>query len=130
VVFDALGGFTVREKDRIARIERLIGAVSTSAVTSGARYSGAFGFHIVTDDALAAVAVPDPIGDEDSAWYWHQEFHSRNVDFERMHQPFDTKTKRVLNSSKMTLMFALNVDGVSDSTVQWEVYFRLLFSWK
>ena len=129
-VFDALGAFTVREKDRIARIETVIGRFTHQSSTEGARRHGAFGLHVVTDDAMAAAAVPDPIGDEDSAWYWHEEFNAESVGGESITSRWQTRTKRVLASSKMTLMFAAQVSSASDSAIIYSVNMRVLFTWK
>ena len=71
---------------------------------------------------MAADALPDPIGDEDSPWYWHGEFHTPEQTTVMDYHDILTRTRRVLGSSKMTLAFILDVDPASDGSI---LYCRL-----
>ena len=52
--------------------------VAASAIVSG--FSGAVGIGIISSDAFAASAVPDPVADSDwPGWLWHTFFDVRSV---------------------------------------------------
>ena len=93
---------------------------------------GAWGLHIVTDDAMAGGDVPDPGGsfDPDSSWFWHKFFEWDRATLEYLTHEGETGTRRRLPSSKMTMAIIVDNDVTSDATLQFAYALRILFAWK
>jgi len=121
----------VREKDRIGTIVRAYGEFRYKSQLINVAIGGRFGLGIVSDDALAVGAVPDPVGDSDFPWYWNQSFFYDRPNSETLRIAFDIKGKRRLNSSKTTLAWVLDNDAIiSGANMEYAFGLRLLFTWK
>ncbi len=128
---DLLGGFTQREKDRVGSIVRVYGEVRIRGQAVNSQVGGRFGMHIVTDDAMSAGALPEALDDADSPWYWNNSFYWDEPTLELKQYPVETRTRRRLPSSKMTLAFIIeNNAALSTQTLEYGFGLRLLFTWK
>jgi len=109
---------------------RAIVEVGIHGSSSGTSWYGAFGMSVITRDALAAGAVPDPISDFVD-WYWHKNYYGRSTvgggpQIERF--PIDLRTARAIRGVGRTLAFILDVNAASGSGVNFSVSARLLLA--
>ncbi len=93
-----------------AKILRCVGHLtfSLSAVSGTLVQVAGFGISVVTNDAFAALAVPDPIsGDFQQGYYYWTSFGFNVTDGEGPNwqdMPFDVRTQRVLRSGYKLVM--------------------------
>ncbi len=125
---DLLGGLTVREKDRVGTILRIHGSLFFKGQSVNADHSARWGIHLATDDAFAAAALPDPIGDSDSAWMINKFVAWDRGQSEYLQDEVDIRSKRKLLSSKMTIFFS--IENLGANAADFSFGFRTLFSWK
>ena len=122
--FDLLGGLTVAEKRNVARVDRCFGDFMFRGQNANTALAGRFGLIVVTDDAMAALVVPDPLNDDESSWYWNQVllWDEPTVEYARVRM--DAKTRRRIPQSS-TMAFVCEV--TAGQTMDWHVGLRLLY---
>ena len=125
VAFDALGGFTLTEKHNLSGFIRAQVYFKYAGSSINLDSFGAFGLIVVEDDAMAVPQVPDPFTDGDAPWMLHQYFHwaEPTVIFREL-TPFTRSRRRV--AIKETVSFVLDVAPASDTSLNWNIYIRLL----
>ena len=125
--FDVLGGFTVQEKFLL----RVYFDFHYGSQSLNQAVYGAWGLHVVTDDALAAVAVPDPAAaaEPESSWMWWQHFFQDTSQLEKLTIIGKTLTQRLI-PNRSSLVFTLNNDIASDGNMEFSVNLRTLFEWR
>jgi len=128
-IVDALGQFTIDAKDKIHSILRIVGQFQYRINAVNAEIGGRFGFIVVSDDALAANAVPDPATDSESDWMLNMVYYADDSTL-RMHQiDFDNRSARRLPGGEHTLAFVIE-GNIATNTVNWGIGARILFSYK
>ena len=110
------GGFTVL---------RAIINLQFDAVTANQQISGNFGLCVVTRDAFAGGALPDPITDLVD-WYLLRPFRLINPDRRVMELNFDLHTSRRIRGEDRTLVSVTESDSGSASNLGFSFGFRLL----
>jgi len=110
------GGFTIR---------RMIGGIGVAAQAANAGFTGTFGIAVVTRDAVAAGAVPEPAADLVD-WYYHTVVFRQAIaadvkgDVQRL---FDIHTSRAIRGEGRTLVAVF--DSASGA-IQLNIFARLL----
>ena len=126
-VVDLLGGFTVGEKRAIQSIIRIIGHFYYKSQSVNADVHGRWGIHQVTDDAMAALAVPDPLGDFESGWMINTDFSWDRAASEYVREDVDIKSRRRLAGGLNTIAYVLDNSAASNASVQFSFGFRILY---
>ena len=106
-------------------IIRAIGKILIRPSTGSVDYFGAFGLGVVSRDAVAAGALPEPNGDL-YQWYLQTAFLRRSVAVEFVEFPFDLRSSRKIPSENHTLAAVIDNAGGSGSTLNWAIEARLL----
>ena len=127
-IVDLLGAFTVAEKFNIGTILRVFGEVVYRSQTVNANILGRFGLAIVSDDALAAGALPDPLGDDKFGWYWNAVMLWDDTELKYRSSPVNVVTKRKLIGDASTL--ALVLEGDATVTMDFGFGLRILYQKK
>ena len=78
----------------------------------------------VSDDALAAGAVPDPIGDPTAGWMYNEAVQLDEPTLVNTHFERDIRSKRRLEGDRNTIMFALEMNT---GNLVWSMGIRLLY---
>ena len=123
---DALGAFTLAEKQQIMNIKRVVGTFRVRSASAGSIATGRYGLVKVTDDALAASAVPDPLGDLESDWLLNHHFYQeegQNIPFSR---EIDNKSGRTLRGFGQTLAWVLDNSSGSTASIVYAIGLRFL----
>jgi len=128
-VSDLLGGLTVAEKQRVGTVLRIVGDIYIHNETVNAQVFGRWGIHPVTDDGLAASAVPDPTTDVGAGWMWNEHFYSDSstVGRDAYRSKLDIRAKRRI-AGETTLAFV--IENIGAGPMQYAFGFRLLYSVK
>ena len=128
-VVDALGTYSVDAKERIHSILRIVGDFTYRCASSNAEVAGRIGFHVVSDDALAGLVVPDPALDSESDWMYNRAYSIDAVSTESRKFEIDNRSARRLPGGESTLAFI--IEGViPTNSLVWGVGVRLLLSFK
>ena len=127
---DALGLFTVGEKRQIHGIERCVLDIAFSGFAANNNVAGRWAMVQVTDDAMAAGAVPDPFGEPTAGWVFNEALLWDDADLNLHHLHFDLRTRRRLDGARNT--FALMVENSASSSASLQYYSsaRILFTWR
>ena len=132
VVSDILGFFTIAEKRNVGTILRILGQFYYGATATGQHCYGRWGIHQVTDDALVALAVPDPRGDATAGWLANNNYYVRDSGaggpLELNRVDLDLRGKRRLDGERQTLAFVIDSNPGSDGTLSYGFGFRILYS--
>ena len=108
---------------------RMIGELQLTAQSADQDGFGAFGVTMVTRDAVAGAAVPDPIIDLVD-WYYHQNWfnnESRVGDFQEAGRTrFDIRTARRIRGEDRTLVAVFENNAASAQAVKFSTTVRLL----
>ncbi len=125
-IFDMLGNFTGASRLGITLVRLLLGA----QVRPGAGAATCVGDHavgLVTQDAMTALAVPDP-GSQDRVnwWMWDSVNARNNVTDEPILYNYDIKTARRLPGEDWTLAYVVDNAASSATSLNVEIDFRLL----
>ena len=123
---DLLGGLTFAEKRIVARVEVVFGSIHFRSIAANATILGRYGIIVVGDDALAAGALPDPFGDDESSWMWNRELLWDRTDLEHTILEIRTRTRRLIPQGS-TLAFVLENSALSANTMGWNLGLRLLY---
>ena len=128
-VLDLLGGLTVAEKQRVGTILRIVGNIYIHNEAVNVQVFGRWGIHLVTDDGLAGLAVPDPTTDLGAAWMWNDHYYvdSSTVGLEPYRREVDIRAKRRI-PGESTLAYVMENSGAGD--LRYAIGFRLLYSVK
>ena len=127
---DLLGGLTVADKQRVDKIVRTIMTFRYWQNSANGEVHGRIGMHVVTDDALAAGAVPDPAGDFRSAWYFNEQYYTDDTRVGILDiLKYDTRTQRKIPSLS-TLCWMLEANAGSGGSLIWGLGVRCLYSVK
>ena len=112
-------------------ILRMIGELQLTAQSADQDGFGAFGIALMSRDAVAASAVPDPIADLVD-WYYHQNWfnnESRVGDFQEAGRTrFDIRTSRKVRGEDRTLAAVFENNAASAQAVKFSVTTRMLLS--
>jgi len=127
VGIDLLGAFTVAEKRNVGKILRVFGTFKFRSNADDFPIGGAFGINVIRDDAFAAAAWTDPLTDSEASWYWYSSLlqDSKLNLMEAVHVA--TKTQRRLNGSWETLGLIVENSGSSQSTLEFQLGFSVLY---
>ena len=124
--FDTLGGFTQAEKLGIAKVIRVHLRFNYVNATLNSQAFGRYGLIVENDDAVAAGAHLDPIGDGDGPWLINDFYHAdQSVAGDQFEQQHDLKAQRLIKP-KFSLEFVLDVDSASNGSLNWNVGMRIL----
>ena len=129
VIQDVLTGLSVAEKRAVHSVLRVILDFGWSATGANFAVNARIGLVVVHDDALAAGAVPDPFGDEAAGWMlnqWVSVDGAASADFR--HITRDLRAGRVLPGEFSTLAFVLDAASSNDSSMNWSLGLRVLYS--
>ena len=118
------------EKEKVDTILRTIWTFNVRCSAAGFRCFGRFGLVQVTDDALAAGAVPDPLGDTQSAWMLNFKFFQEEADNRHIYYEGDLKAKRKLRGLGQSIAIVMESDAASTATAVVSFGIRTLFSLK
>ena len=126
---DALGGLTDTEEERIANFKRFIFLATVRSSTAGNPAGGRFGLAIVTKDAFAAAALPEPIVDTDYPWLFNVPFMQEEL------QNIPVIIERDLKSNRRfpmghRLVFIAESGGVSVGSLVFNFSMRFLYTFK
>ncbi len=69
-VIDITAQAIANSEEQTGTIRRLIGGIRIMSDDTATRVDFAAGISVVTEDALAAGQVPDPLSDLEQDWYW------------------------------------------------------------
>ena len=128
-IVDVLGALTVAEKHQVGTILRTIYRFSLRHSVAGSRVAVRFGGIKVSDDALAAGAVPDPFGDLEAGWMYNEWVFQEQADNNTISIERDIKAKRRLQGLAETIAFVLDNDpGSAAGSAIWSIGLRTLFS--
>jgi len=126
---DLLGALTLVEKNDVRSVVRVIWSFFVRSATAGNRASGRFGMIVVTDDAMAASAVPDPLGDPLDAWYLNTGFFQEDAANVPVEQRGDLRSARRLLGDGQTIAFVAESDlGSSSGSMLITFMARVLYS--
>ena len=109
---------------------RAILDVGMQGSSFGLDWFGAFGISVITRDALAAGAVPDPITDFVD-WYWHKSYYDRTdtgAGAAVSHERVDLRSARQIRGVGRTMAFIFDVNSGSTGDVIFSVSARLLLA--
>ena len=121
-----MAGLT-QDRERDARIIlRIIGDLYTLPSAINVSEHGRYGITIVTEDALASLAVPDLVGDFEASWMWNNSYNMRSSDRDVVRWPIDSKAKRLYGTNSQ-LVFVIDSDPGSAGTIDWHIYLRILY---
>jgi len=130
-IFDILGQFTVAQLQNISAIVKVFIDFSFQSENVNVLIHGAFGLHVLTDDAMGVPVTMDPTasGEPDAGWYFIKPFHADRGLLEAVDYHYETKTSRRLPSNS-TMAFILDNDATSDGTLKYSVNIRTLVRMK
>ena len=83
------------------------------------------GIAVMTRDAFAAGATPDPVSDLVD-WYWLDSRFIRQTDIEVVSTPFDIRTARKVRGEDRTLAFVIQNNGPGSANLAFMIHVRLL----
>ena len=128
-IVDALGSFTVAEKRDVRSLIRLVFKYTFHQISANSEIQGRFGFHVITDDALAAGVVPEPLGDSESSWWANESYFADRpeVGFRDVVER-DIRTGRRLPGELSTLAFIHDNNVASGGSVGWSIAARILYT--
>ena len=107
-------------------VVRMIGSLDLQPAAVNLNTYGAFGICVVSRDAVAAGAVPDPITDLVD-WYYHVSFYMNQQQELKVEKfPFDIRTKRLIRGVDRTLVAILEVAAAAATGVNFSTFLRLL----
>jgi len=128
--FDILGGFTQAEKDQtIKKIVRIHFRFYYKSQVANLSVFGRYGAIVENDDAFAAGSHLDPILDADGPWLINDHYHYENAAVGAESQQItehDVKAQRLIKP-KFTLAFIIDVNGGSNTGLDWGVGMRFLY---
>jgi len=127
---DALGQFTVGEKQNIRGVRRLLLKGSVRSSAAGSRATGRVGLVRITDSAMAAPTIPDPEIDEGANWMmneWYYQEEGQNIPYLFN---LDLKASRQLFGNEQTFALAIKAGTASTASVVISFSLRLLLTWK
>ena len=127
---DALGAFTVIAKQDVGTVLRVIGTMTFRAAGAGSLVTGGVGMVRVTDDAMAAGALPDPLGDLSSSWLFNQRWSQEDAANVPVRYDVDVKSRRRLDGFGQTIALVLQSSSASVGSTLVNSSFRLLFQVK
>ena len=107
-------------------ILRMLIRFTIRSAVAGFLSSGRFGITQVTDDALAAVAMPDPAGDFSSSWMINQHYIQEDGANVPVIIDRDLRAQRTLRGERNTVGFVLDATGSAASV--WSIALRVLYS--
>ncbi len=84
-----------------------------------------WGITVVTSDALSAMAVPDPSGDNRLGWYGWDRLTGHQVGVHR-EKHYDLRTARIVRPLH-TLILVVDGDGLNTGTITYDMTIRLLW---
>jgi len=119
----------VSEKFGVATILRVVGQFYLHNTVANLQTFGRWGLVRVTQDAFNAGAIPDPLTDFRSMWYWNEFFYaeSSTLGLEAVRQVIDTRNKRAIPMGS-TLALMVESDSTSDGGAQFAVALRILYA--
>ena len=123
--FDALGGFTLTEKHNLSGFITCHYDFHWKSAAVNAQVFGRWGLIVVEDDAMAAGVLPEAIQDSDAPWLHNQHFHWDESSLTERFVHGQMKAKRRIGI-KETLMFQVQVNASSNSSVDWGIGMRIL----
>ena len=127
-VVDGLGGLTVAEKRDVRTILRTIGTLYVRATSAGSLVTGRFGLIKVTDDAMAAGVLPDPVGDTESSWLYNTMYRQEDAANVPVRYDFDLKGRRRLMGDGQTIGIIIESSTTSVGEATYSFGIRFLYS--
>ena len=85
------------------------------------------GIALMTRDAFAAGATPDPVTDLVD-WYWLDSRFIRSSVLETVNTPFDIRTARKVRGEDRTLAFIIQNNGPGTANLAFMIHVRLLLA--
>ena len=125
---DLFAGFTLADKRIVKTIIRMLIHFVYKNPTANVQTFGRWGIHQMTDDALAAGAVPDPLGDFTAGWMVNEHFHTDESTLTDNHRYLDIRSKRRLEGDRNTIGFVIESDPASNGGVDWAYGIRILYT--
>ncbi len=118
-VFDLTPEPMATDLQGTATLKRMICHVDINPVVSAGMNTFLMGICVVTNDAFAAAAVPDPLTDAQQSWYyWTQRVYSAvNAAEARVSWDFDMRTMRKLRGGYKLIGVLQNPTNQSNQTV-------------
>ena len=130
-LLDLATGLPTDQLSDVANIHRIVGDFSYINASSGATTYGRFGIISTSLDAFTAGSVPELIGDFEAPW-WYTAAYAVPAGATLQggfRLPIDFKLNRRFGKN-MALAFVLDVASGSNSSTNWGVHLRILYSHK
>ena len=123
-----LGGLSIQEKSRVGTVLRLVGDIYAHNVTANAQSFGRWGIHLLTDDAMAAGTVLEPLTDHQADWMWNEHIYadSSTVALDPFRKPLDIRSKRRI-PNLFTLAFVMEISSAANGALDWALGLRVLY---
>ena len=123
-----LDGLSETERGEVGVVLRVIWQGTMGLFSANAEAHGRWGLHVVTLDAFVAGAVPDPLGDHQSSWYWNEAFAIDEPDLRQRVFHGETRTRRKLPSGEHTVVMVWETAAGSAGSLKYDIGLRILYS--
>ena len=128
IVLDGLGALAADQKRDIRTILRTVGTFTARASSAGSFVGGRFGLIRVSNTAMVAPSVPNPLFDTENSWLFNKEYFQEDAANVPTKFEFDVHGMRRLLGDEQTIAISIGSSSISVGSALVSFGIRFLYS--